>query len=151
MRLEVINEFRIPFNKQVTLVLPSDGRNFIEWDCFGFRSINLSGIFEFSPEFFIPDNLNKNDKVTAAFEINTSDLNNILASTTITPFRIKGLGDMSFTVRNATIDMSDFVNCEGFVLPEGYQDIFADSATIMEGVFPEGSFNIAPFRIKQFR
>lgn len=135
MRLEVIDEFRIPFNKQVTLVLPSDGRNFIEWDCFGFRSINLSGIFEFSPEFFIPDNLNKNDVVTAGFEINTSDLNNILASITMTPFRIKGLGDMSFTVRNATIDMSDFVNCEGFVLPEGYQNIFEDLPQLWRGFF----------------
>ncbi len=134
-RLEIINDFHVPFNNQVTLVLPANGRNYIDWDCYGFRSANLSGVFEFSSDFFIPDDLNKSDNVTAGFEINTTDLNNILVSTTITPFRIKGLGDMSFTVREATIDMSDFVNCEGFVLPEDYQNIFDDSPQLWRGFF----------------
>jgi hypothetical protein len=133
-RLEMLTECRIPFNDQVTLMLPSDGRNYVEWDCFGFRSVNLSGFFEFSPEFFIPDDP-KDGKVIAGFEVNTTDLNNILVSTSITPFRIKGLSDMSFAVRNAVVDMSDFVNCDGFKMPSGYKQLFPDAPQLWRGFF----------------
>ena len=134
-RLEIISDFRIPFNNQLTLFLPANGHNFIDWDCQGFRSVNFNGLFEFSSEFFIPDNPAKYDKVTAGFEINTSDLNNILVSTSVTPFRIKGLGDISFTVLNAVVDMSDFVNCEGFAIPKDYQLLFPDAPQLWRGFF----------------
>ena len=136
-RLEVINEYEIPFNDQVTLKLSADGRNYIEWDCNGFRSVNLAGIFEFSSEYFTPDpELSSNKKsVTAGFEVNTTDFNNILVSTSITPFRIKGLDEMTFIVKQASVDMSDFTNCEGFVMPEDYQNIFSDAPQLWRGFF----------------
>ncbi len=134
-RLEMISDFRIKLNNQVTLALPDDGSNYIDWDCYGFRSINLSGLFEFSSDFFLPDDPDKNDRVTAAFQVNTTDLNNILVSTSITPFRIKGLGDMSFTVNNAVADMSDYVNCEGFAMPKDYQLIFPDAPQLWRGFY----------------
>ena len=133
--LEVISDFNIPVSEQVTMHIPANGRNFIDWDCSGFRSVNLSGQFEFSSEFFLPDDPGKYDRVTAAFEINTSDLNNILIATSITPFRIKGLGDMSFSVTNAVADMSDIVNCDGFAIPKDYQLIFPDAPQLWRGFF----------------
>ena len=136
-RLVLISECVIPFSEQVKLILPADGRNYIEWDCNGFRSVNLAGIFEFSSDYFTPDpalSPNKN-KVTAGFEVNTADFNNILISTSIDPFRVKGLGDMTFIVRQASVDMSDFINCQGFVAPVGYQNLFSDAPQLWRGFF----------------
>ncbi|HEX2968177.1 MAG TPA: hypothetical protein VHO46_03660, partial [Bacteroidales bacterium] len=132
-RLVLITNKKIRFNDQITLGLAADERNYIDWDCNGFRSVSLSGLFEFS-DFFIPDDT-VSSVVTAGFEVNTSDLNNILVSTSITPFRLKGMSNMSFAVRNATIDMSDFVNCEGFVMPQDYQMIFPDAPQLWRGFF----------------
>lgn len=134
-RLEMISNITIPLNDMADLSLAADGRNYIEWDCNGFRSVNLSGLFSFKPDIFIPDNPGKSEKVTAGFEVNTTDLNNILVATSITPFRIKGLGDMSFTVRNAVLDMSDYINCEGFALPKDYKLIFPDAPQLWRGFF----------------
>ena len=60
-------------------------------------------------------------------EVNTSDLNNILLSTSITPFRLKSTGEMTFVVRDASVDMSDYANCDGFTVPVGYQNILPDA------------------------
>ena len=54
-RLALISECRIQINDKITLFLPANGQNYIDWDCFGFRSVNLSGLFEFSDQYFIPD------------------------------------------------------------------------------------------------
>lgn len=136
-RLVVISDYEIPISDQVKLKIPANGRNYIEWDCNGFKNINLSGIFEFSDQYFTPDpELSKGQKtVTASLDVNTSDLNNILVSTSITPFRIKGLNDMSFVVSQASADMSDYANCEGFALPVGYQNIFPDDPNLWRGFF----------------
>ena len=136
-RLVVISEFIIPISDQVKLILPADGSNYIEWDCNGFRSVNLRGIFEFSGDYFIPDPLLSNNKknVTASFEVNTTDFNNILISISIDPFKINGLGDITFIARQASVDMSDFVNCEGFVVPAGYQNIFSEAPQLWRGFF----------------
>lgn len=133
-RLEMLNETRISFSSQFNLVLPANGRNYIEWDCYGFRSVNLNGIFEFSPDVFIPDDPGVS-RLTAEFEINTTDPKNILVSTSISRFRIKGLGDMAFSAHEAVIDMSDFANCSGFALPYEYQEIFGDSPQLWRGFF----------------
>lgn len=134
-RLEMVSNISLKMSEMVSLSLAADGRNYIEWDCNGFRSVNLSGILTFSPLIFIPDNPGKADYVTAGFEVNTTDLNNILISTSITPFRLKGLSDMSFTVRSAVIDMSDYINCEGFALPKDYKLIFPDAPQLWRGFF----------------
>jgi hypothetical protein len=133
--LELISNLKIPINSQITLALPADGGNYVEWDCNGFKSVNLRGKFEFSEETFIPVDKEKTPVVTALFEVNTTDLNNILVSTSITPFRIKGMKDMTFTVRNAVLDMSDYVNCDGFVFPPGYQFVFNDAPALWRGFF----------------
>lgn len=135
-RLALISEYEIPISNMVKLKLPGDGSNYIEWDCSGFRSVNLHGLFEFSDQYFIPDTLSANNsKVTATFEVNTSDLNNILVETSISPFRIKNMGEMTFVVEKASVDMSDFMNCEDFVLPAGYQNTYFDDLRLWRGFF----------------
>ena len=138
-RMELISEHRIDISADVELVLPGNGRNYISFDCNGFRALHLQGNFEFNPQKILPDpDLAKGQtKVTATFETDIVDLNNILISTSITPFQVRGIDGFSFEVRNATLDMSDFANPEGFSFPLEYQEIYQEDIYLWRGFYME--------------
>jgi hypothetical protein len=69
------------------LVIPGDGHNYVEFDCNSFKSVNLKGEFLFDEGLLLPEDSTKH-QVTATFEVNAADLNNILISTNLSPFRI---------------------------------------------------------------
>ena len=93
-RLVMVSPQRITLSDQVDMILPGNDRNYVEWDCEGFRSVNLNGILEFSSDIFMPSaRLAPGEtRVQSEFEINASDLSNIMLSASITPFEIRGLG-----------------------------------------------------------
>lgn len=124
----------ITLSDDVVLELPADGRNFVEFDCEGFKSVNLKGNFHFTGQLIVPAQ-DSVKNVTASFEINTTDLSNVMATVNITPFRIRGLKDISFEVKNAVADYSDFVNPAGFAFPVGYDQPFGDSPSLWRGFF----------------
>ncbi|UPK68400.1 hypothetical protein [Chitinophaga filiformis] len=112
-KLLLLNDQRVNFNEHVELNFPGDGSNFVEWDCNGFKSANLSGVFEFDKGWIEPDDPGK-EIVQAVLSINSAkDLSNIIADINIPPFRIKGLKDFNFKVKHAVIDMSDLANPSG--------------------------------------
>lgn len=128
-RLMLVSEHRIRINQSVTLILPSDGSNYMEWDCNGFKSVNLKGVFEFSNSFLLPDSSSSNSSnVTASFEIHTDDIHNFIAQVNITPFTLKGLKDVAFSVTDATVDLSEISNAPSMVFPAGYQLNGADAS-----------------------
>lgn len=137
MKLWLVSRKKIPINDNLYLELPADGHNFIEFDCDGFKSVNLKGNFVFSSDLLTPDPLlaQNETEVTAAFEINTGDLNNIMTSVTMTPFKIKGIDDLSFVVKNAVADFSDIVNPAGFIFPQDYQQSFGEDLTLWRGFY----------------
>jgi len=137
MKLVLVSPQSIKVNDNLTLELPADGHNYIEFDCDGFKTINLKGNFIFSDGLLKPDpDLAKGIKtVTASFEINTHDINNIMATITITPFRISGLDDVSFEVHNAVVDYSDIVNPSGFIFPQGYQQTYGADINLWRGFY----------------
>ncbi|MFL5743697.1 MAG: hypothetical protein ACJ751_03480 [Niastella sp.] len=114
-RLELVSTHTLKINDKVNLVIPGDHNNYIEWDCGGFKSVNLKGQFEFQKGFLEPLD-ETSDKVTASFQINAKDLHNIMARVDITPFTIHGLKDFGFEVKEAVVDMSDIANPEGLML-----------------------------------
>jgi hypothetical protein len=135
-KLALISDIEIALNEKFRLLLPGDGTNFVEWDCKGFKSVNLKGLFKFSGDFIPDPELSKNaTEVTAAFEANTTDPSDIVASISITPFRISGMGDMAFSVTNASVDMSDFANAPGFVIPAAYQNPYKEIPALWRGFF----------------
>ncbi|MBD0255413.1 MAG: hypothetical protein ICV83_06810, partial [Cytophagales bacterium] len=75
------------------------------------------------------------DRVKATFEVNTTDLNNIIASVGITPFQVQGLDDFAFSVRNATVDMSDLANPAGFSFPADYQRAYGEDLQLWRGFY----------------
>lgn len=123
-KLMLVSEHSVTISPHITLKLKADGRNFVEWDCNGFKSVNLKGYFEFSRELLIPDSENNNDtsqKVSASFEINTTDIHQFIAQVNITPFRLNKLNGWSFRVTDATVDMSEIMNAPNMLFPQGYE------------------------------
>jgi len=123
-KLMLVSDHSIKISQHIILKLKSDGRNFVEWDCNGFKSVNLKGYFEFSRELLIPDAGNVNDtsqKVSAGFEINTTDIHQFIAQVNITPFRLDKLNGWSFRVTDATVDMSEIMNTQNMLFPPGYE------------------------------
>jgi hypothetical protein len=137
----------IAISDQLALELPSDGSNYLEFDCKGFKSVNLKGNFSFTNSKIVPDKEKTTDKkVYASVEINTTDLSNILASVKMTPFKIAGIDDVSFEVKNATVDLSDYRNPSGFAFPADYQQQFGDSPNLWRGFYLEAlTVNVKTF------
>ncbi len=127
-RLVLVSDHRIRISKNVVLVLKNDGSNYIEWDCNGFKTVNLKGYFEFSNTILIPDPEAgvAGDKVTASFEIHASDIHNFITQVSITPFCLRGLKDVAFSVTDATVDLSELANATGMTFPIGYQNSSPD-------------------------
>ncbi len=120
-RLVLVSEQVIRMGPHMNLVLPENGGSYVEWDCNGFKGVKLTGYFEFSNGLLIPDTTSTQSHVVkASFDVYTNDIHNFMAQVSITPFRIKGLDDVSFSVSDAVVDMSEFVNYSGMVFPPGY-------------------------------
>ena len=133
MKLVLASQHEGEVNKDIKLILPADGRNYVEWDCNGFRSLTLKGIFEFSEKVFIPDNPNQ-DKVTGTFEAQTGDPGSIITALSISPFQLKPLKGFSFEVQEAVMDYSDIANPTSILFPEGYEQ-HPDLALLWQGVY----------------
>ncbi|MDJ1482969.1 hypothetical protein QNI16_20875 [Cytophagaceae bacterium YF14B1] len=136
-RLVLASPQSFDVSETVKLILPADGRNYIEFDCSGFKSINMKGNFVFDPELLTPDKeIAKNaTTVTASLEINAGDLNNMLVATSISPFQVKGLNGVTFAVTNAVVDMSDLVNPSGFIFPSDYQQAYGPDIQLWRGFY----------------
>lgn len=111
-KLVLLNDKPVKINEHVDLVLPGNGTNYIEWDCNGFKDVNISGNFEFDKGWIEPEDKNT-DKVRVALQVNASDLNNIMAAVSMPAFHISGLDDFTFSVQQAVVDMSDIANPDG--------------------------------------
>lgn len=137
IKLLLVSEKTIPVNENLTIRLPANGANFVEFDCDGFKSITLRGDFIFSDDILIPDTEKAPgaEHVTASFEISTGDLSNILTSVSITPFKVNGVNDLSFEVRQAVADFSDIVNPSGFIFPQDYQSAYGGQIALWRGFF----------------
>ncbi len=122
-RLMLVSEHSIRINNLVTLKLKNDGNNWIEWDCNGYKAINLKGYFVFNKDKLIPDTTQTKDTaVTASFQVYTTDLHEFVTQVNVTPFMIKDLKNWSFMVKNATVDMSELINYPGMMFPTGYSN-----------------------------
>jgi hypothetical protein len=134
-RLELVSTHTIKISNKVDLVLPGDHSNYIEWDCSGFKSVNLKGRFEFEKGWLEPLDSTKQKTVTASFQINAKDLHNILARVDITPFAIRGVNDFGFEVKEAVVDMSDIANPDGLMLTSADMAAWDGEASLWKGFY----------------
>lgn len=120
-RLLLVSEHTIRINNLVSIKLKNDGSNWVEWDCGGYKAINLKGYFIFNKDKLIPDSTQTTDTVvTGSFHIYATNLHDFITDVSITPFAIKDLKNWSFMVSKATVDMSELINSPGMIFPPGY-------------------------------
>jgi hypothetical protein len=135
-KLMLVSEHRIKISPKVVMILKPDGTNYVEWDCNGFKTINLKGYFEFSNTMLIPDPEVSNDSIVkASFDVHANDLHNLLAQINITPFCIKGMKDFAFSVSDATVDLSELANASSMVFPNGYPNTYGSSPEMWTGFY----------------
>jgi len=133
-KLALVSEHRIGMGPNTTLYLPKDGSNYVEWDCNGFKAVNLHGSFLFNGEKLQP--VSDADTVVAAdFEVHVTDIHNMMTTVSINPFEVVGLDDFAFTVTEATVDMSDFNNPQNITFPEDYQGMDVGSPNLWRGFY----------------
>ena len=122
-KLYLASDHLISINPTVSLKLLGNGQNWVEWDCNGFKAINLVGNFIFKKGKLLPDPSQTTDSiVTASFQLYTEDIHNFISEVNITPFKITGLNDWGFKVTNAIVDMSELSNSNNMIFPLGYQN-----------------------------
>ncbi len=138
-RLQLENDAIINLGKKVKLVLRGKNNNYIEWDCNGFKAINLEGDFVFDNGMLVSalekDIDNPDAYVTATFKLHATDFNNMLAGVSITPFHVKKLKDFTFEVQEATVDMSDVVNPPGMALTSVELDSYGGDENLWRGFY----------------
>jgi len=137
-RLVLASEEKIPLNNKVALILKADGRNFVEMDCNGFKSANIKGFFEFERDFLLPENPDgtiANGKMTALLEVNTTDWGSMMATINLPPFQIPTVKGLGFSVRDATIDLSDVANPPNFQFPKEYVNTLGSNINLWQGFF----------------
>ncbi|MFZ1676269.1 MAG: hypothetical protein WAT91_03295 [Saprospiraceae bacterium] len=99
----------------------------VEWDCEGFRALNITGIHRFTRDWLLPEgadgNVEPEGKVEARFTGRFVRGGNIMVNIDMDPFQLPGVEGWGFTVaHNAWIDLSDLENPEHFMtaLPDDY-------------------------------
>jgi hypothetical protein len=134
-RLQLVSQHLIEMGPNTRLLLPSDGSNYVKWNCNGFESVNLHGYFLFDGEMLTPAENAIDSVVTAEFSVNVSDLHNMMTMVSFSPFMVKGMDDFTFEVSEAYVDMSDFVNPYQAVLPQCYHQTYADDINLWRGFY----------------
>ncbi|HEY0898672.1 MAG TPA: hypothetical protein VGD90_05020, partial [Sphingobacteriaceae bacterium] len=122
-RMQLVNDKEIPMGVGDASLFIKKENSFIEFGCDGFIQAGL-GIEVTLPSKLVKENPDGSqrpeDRVKGQFSTVFSDPNNILASVAIEPFQLKGIEGLTFTVKDAVIDLSDFANSLNMVFPQGY-------------------------------
>lgn len=146
-KLMLVSDHKIDMGPNTQLSLKGDGTNYVNWNCNGFESVNLHGAFLFSKNLLEP--ANEDTCVSAEFEVNVVDINNLLAGVTFSPFKISGLNDFDFSVSNAYVDMSDFANAPGVTMPACYHETYPEDIQLWRGFYLESFRVTLPQKISQ--
>ncbi|HLW10405.1 MAG TPA: hypothetical protein VKX35_08400 [Fermentimonas sp.] len=141
-KLQLISPVNINLGPKFSVQFKNDGKNYIEWDCNGYKQTSLSLDFIFNSESFINAN-NANQPITAGIEMviqNLKDLTFTLSD--MDPFRIKGMDEITFYLENISIDRSESTNPPGINLPS------YTSQTLVGGIETWKGFYAQSARIK---
>lgn len=134
-KLVLVSDHIIRIGPNIKMHLPSDGSNFVRWGCNGFESVNLKGQFIFSKGLLEPIEETGDTAVYASFETKVTDMQNMITKVDFSPFQIRGMDDYSFSISSATVDMSDFANPPGVVLPPSYREVYGDDILLWRGFY----------------
>lgn len=130
-KLMLYSDHVLDMGPHTRLYVPGDGSNYVNWGCNGFESVNLHGKFEFSKSILQP--VLPDTAVTAEFDVNVQDVQNMYMSVNFSPFTVQGLKDFEFEVSQASVDLSDNENPPGVTLPQCYQETYPSDINLWRG------------------
>ena len=134
-RLELISEVKTSIIGGMDLAVSKDGKTFVEFDCNGFKQMGLSADLLLNSNLIAPADSSNGKVVKAHIETVVKDANDMLASVSISPFKIRGLDGFVFDVKEASWDQSDFVNPSDFRFPSTYSDpVYSSNPTLWRGI-----------------
>jgi hypothetical protein len=136
--LTLVSTHVLQMGQKVDLVIPGTGGNNLQWDCNGFKEVNIEGKFVFKDGFFMVDKVEAPNDTTVTASVafqHITNINNMMASVSITPFKIRGMEDFAFKITDATVDMSDHNNPANFTFPSVYQNEFGSNINLWRGFY----------------
>lgn len=132
---------RINNNLRLTLLKVNDlgQKTFIDWNCEGFKGINVEAKIEVCRKYLTPlDKItyevisDEQKLVTANFSIYLSSWGSLYIETHIDPFIITGLDNVKWIADEIVLDLSDIVSPQAggqFSVPIGYTSQFYNNNT----------------------
>lgn len=138
-RLNLISEAIVNLGPKFKLRFNNDGKNFIEWDCNGYKQTGLSVDFILNSDHFI----NASDQtapITASVETVIQNLNELSFSiASLDPFYVRGASDFVFTLENIAIDRSASTNPSGITLPTATQQTLVGGINSWKGFYAQSA------------
>ncbi|MEM9918468.1 MAG: hypothetical protein AAF990_10255 [Bacteroidota bacterium] len=122
-----------------------DYGTFITIDCDGVKEFGVEADVYFSRDWMLPLDANgdilqgETDRVNGHIQVLVQDWNNLLLENiSITSFVLTRFQDMSFTLTNANVDLSDYRNPSTLTFPAGYQHgLPPNNLSLWRGVYIE--------------
>ena len=102
----------------------SDQVTRIEWDCDGYKCLNVAGELTFKRQLLVPEDKDgkpSQGQVKGRIRGQQCRGNNWIFQLDMDPFQIPGAPGYTFHVDNAYLDLSDLDNPEGLTFPDNYE------------------------------
>lgn len=122
-KVYLLGDHPIRLNNTALVTIKGTERTYVEFDCNGFKGVNLDAEIQFSNDLIVPEDDKgaiKNERLKISFTTYTQSLNDILLGISLPPFQVKGLKGFGFNVKKAYLDWSDISNPAGIGFPKNY-------------------------------
>jgi len=148
-RLQLVSQQVLNLGPKVQMIFKNNGKNFIEWDCNGYKQAGLSLDFVFRKSIF-EHAINPELDVKASMEITVEDLNDITFQLSeITPFKIRGADDFVFHLQNIVIDRSEFTTPSGVNLNPESLALYNNNIDSWKGFYAESAIVTLPEKLSR--
>ncbi len=147
-RLELLQTYDLAFGNKikVSFLVDATHKNFVVFNCDGFKHLHVDAKTYFSRELFLPENadgtIKPSGQVTAEFMTDLVGFNDwVVQIANVPSFQVKGMEGTSFAVKTIAFDRSSFENPTGITFPANYDyPGFAPgvSPTMWEGFYVNG-------------
>jgi hypothetical protein len=139
-RLELLGAHALNKDAKTQIILKGNGGTFVEWDCNGFKNMELAGEIQFSRDLLLPDTESGQPgegRVSGFFGTEVSDWNNLMARVDMQPFQVPRLDGVGFTVKRAVFDFSSLRHINDMKFPAGYVNplIAPGDSALWEGFY----------------
>ncbi len=141
VKLELLEDFRIPFGKKLEMVLKKGQKTngtFAEIDCNGLKFLSVDASLIFDNSLIIPANCDTTPckKITTDFSVKIETWSDLIVGINLPDFQIPTMPEWTFQAEQVTFDFSENRKSEQVKLPKEYiQTYFPNDENVWRGVF----------------